>query len=39
VSEQLNIPLGTVKSRIRAALQELRQIFAVPAPAERLQFA
>lgn len=39
VSEQLNIPLGTVKSRIRAALLELRQIFAVPAPAERLQFA
>jgi RNA polymerase sigma factor (sigma-70 family) len=39
VSEQLNIPLGTVKSRIRVALQELRRIFAVPVPTEKLQFA
>ncbi|TLV01033.1 RNA polymerase sigma factor [Dyadobacter luticola] len=29
VSENLNLPLGTVKSRIRKALQELRSIFAV----------
>lgn len=32
VSERLSLPLGTVKSRIRKALQELRHIFAVDAP-------
>ena len=29
ISEELSIPLGTVKSRIRTALQELKQYFAV----------
>lgn len=29
ISEKLSIPLGTVKSRIRTALQELKQYFAV----------
>lgn len=29
ISEELKIPLGTVKSRIRTALQELKQYFAV----------
>ena len=29
ISEELNIPLGTVKSRIRTALQELKKYFAV----------
>ena len=29
ISEKLGIPLGTVKSRIRTALQELKQYFAV----------
>jgi RNA polymerase sigma factor (sigma-70 family) len=29
IAEELNIPLGTVKSRIRTALQELKQYFAV----------
>ncbi len=29
VSEKLNLPLGTVKSRIRKALQELRDVFAI----------
>ncbi|MNY69555.1 ECF RNA polymerase sigma factor RpoE [compost metagenome] len=29
MSEELSIPLGTVKSRIRTALQELKQYFAV----------
>lgn len=29
ISEELNIPLGTVKSRIRTALQELKNYFAV----------
>ncbi|WP_025764789.1 RNA polymerase sigma factor [Dyadobacter tibetensis] len=29
ISERLNIPLGTVKSRIRTALQELKQYFTV----------
>jgi RNA polymerase sigma factor (sigma-70 family) len=29
ISEELQIPLGTVKSRIRTALQELKQYFAV----------
>ncbi|TDE11132.1 sigma-70 family RNA polymerase sigma factor [Dyadobacter psychrotolerans] len=29
ISEELRIPLGTVKSRIRTALQELKQYFAV----------
>ncbi|WP_229254229.1 RNA polymerase sigma factor [Dyadobacter sp. NIV53] len=29
ISEELHIPLGTVKSRIRTALQELKQHFAV----------
>jgi len=29
ISEELGIPLGTVKSRIRTALQELKQYFAV----------
>ncbi|MCF0039364.1 RNA polymerase sigma factor [Dyadobacter fanqingshengii] len=32
VSERLSLPLGTVKSRIRKALQELRHIFAVDVP-------
>jgi RNA polymerase sigma-70 factor (ECF subfamily) len=29
ISEELNIPLGTVKSRIRTALQELKNYFSV----------
>lgn len=29
ISDQLNIPLGTVKSRIRTAIQELKQYFEV----------
>ena len=29
ISEELGIPLGTVKSRIRTALQELKDYFAV----------
>jgi RNA polymerase sigma factor (sigma-70 family) len=37
VSEKLNLPLGTVKSRIRKALQELRHIFSMQN--STLQFA
>ena len=29
VTEELNIPLGTVKSRVRIALRELRKVFSV----------
>jgi len=32
VSEKLSLPLGTVKSRIRKSLQELRVVFQVNAP-------
>jgi len=35
-SEHLCLPLGTVKSRIRKAMQELRQVFDVAVPAVRL---
>lgn len=36
VSEKLSLPLGTVKSRIRKSLQELRDIFDVVTPELRM---